>query len=92
MLQFAITLLDNFRTVVFLALLPNGTVAGSYYRRHFVSIPAVEFRGGPSDLNFTAIATSEEAIFYGISNDEIHQYSVDHTNPSVFEYVEMIYP
>ncbi|KAI0517894.1 hypothetical protein F5B22DRAFT_602868 [Xylaria bambusicola] len=92
MLQFSITLLDNFRTVVFLALLPNGTVAGSYYRSHFVSIPAVDFRGGPSDLNFTAIATSEEAMFYGISNDEIHQYSVDHTDPTVFQYIDTIFP
>ncbi|KAI1358082.1 hypothetical protein F5Y08DRAFT_351229 [Xylaria arbuscula] len=91
-LQFSITLLDNFKTVVFLALLPNGTVTGSYFRSHFVSIPAVEFRGGPSDLNFTAIATSEEALFYGISNDGIHQYSVDHTDPSVFEYIDTIFP
>ncbi|KAI1421974.1 hypothetical protein F5Y12DRAFT_660583 [Xylaria sp. FL1777] len=91
-LQFAITLLDNFRTIVFLALLPNGTVTGSYYRQHFVAIPSVDFRGGPSNPNFTAIATSEEAIFYGISQDEINQYSVNDTDPSVFEFVERVFP
>ncbi|KAI1116723.1 hypothetical protein F5Y14DRAFT_406368 [Nemania sp. NC0429] len=91
-LQFAITLLDNLRTIVFLALLPNGTVTGEYFRVTFVTIPSVEFRGGPSNLNFTAIATSEEAMFYGISQDEIHQYSVNDEDPSVFDYVEKVFP
>ncbi|KAI3335285.1 hypothetical protein F4824DRAFT_501250 [Ustulina deusta] len=91
-LQFAITLLDNLRTVVFLALLPNGTVTGSYFRAHYIMILSVDFRGGPSNLNFTAIATSEEAMFYGISQDEIHQYSVNDTDPSIFEYVEKVFP
>lgn len=84
--------MDNFRVVVFLALLPNGTVTGSYFRVDFVMISSVEFRGGPSNLNFTAIATSEEAMFYGISQDEIHQYSINDTDPSVFDYVEKVFP
>ncbi|KAI0435276.1 hypothetical protein F5Y09DRAFT_293539 [Xylaria sp. FL1042] len=91
-LQFAITLLDNFRTIVFLALLPNGTVTGSYYRHQFIPIPSVNFRGGPSNLNFTAIAASEEGVFYGISQDEISQYRVNDTDPSVFEFIDRVYP
>ncbi|KAI0975051.1 hypothetical protein F4678DRAFT_485973 [Xylaria arbuscula] len=91
-LQFAISLLDNFRTVVFLALLPNGTVTGQYYRKMFISIPNVMFIGGPSDPNFTAIAASEEGLFYGISRDEINQYSINDTDPSVFEFVDRVFP
>ncbi|GAW17978.1 hypothetical protein ANO14919_074470 [Xylariales sp. No.14919] len=90
-LQFAITLLDNFRTVVFLALLPNGTVTGQYYRETFVDIPSVHFRGGPSGVNFTAVATSEEAMFYGISQGQILQYRIDDTDPSVFDFVGSVY-
>ncbi|KAJ8107240.1 hypothetical protein ONZ43_g6797 [Nemania bipapillata] len=93
-LQFAITRLDNFAAIVFLALLPNGTVTGEYYLKSqskFVEILSVEFRNGPS-ANFSAIATSEEAIFYGISGDEILQYSVDSEDPSVFNFMEVVYP
>ncbi|KAF2964599.1 hypothetical protein GQX73_g8983 [Xylaria multiplex] len=93
-LQFAITRLDNFAAIIFLALLPNGTVTGDYWHRtleKWIEIPSVEFRDGP-DVNFSAIATSEEAMFYGISTDEILQYSVDAEDPSVFNFIERVYP
>ncbi|KAI1743046.1 hypothetical protein F4680DRAFT_471889 [Xylaria scruposa] len=91
-LQFAISTLDHFASPVFLCLLPDGTVTGEYYRKGFVSIPRVEFRGGPATVNFSAIAASEEAMFYGVSNDEILQYSINATNPSIFQFVDRVYP
>ncbi|TRX91679.1 hypothetical protein FHL15_007461 [Xylaria flabelliformis] len=91
-LQFAISTLDHFESPVFLCLLPNGTVTGEYWRSGFVSIHRVEFRGGPDTVNFSAIAASEEAMFYGVSNDEILQYSITATDPSIFQFVERVYP
>ncbi|KAI3322952.1 hypothetical protein HD806DRAFT_545039 [Xylariaceae sp. AK1471] len=93
-LQFAITRLDQANTIVYLALLPNGTVTGEYNRKVFIKIPSVEFRGGPnpSNLNFSTIATSEEGMFYGISDDQILQYSVNDTDPSVFDFLDIVYP
>ncbi|KAI8625025.1 hypothetical protein F5Y19DRAFT_280121 [Xylariaceae sp. FL1651] len=92
-LKFAITVLDSFATTVFLALLPNGTVTGEYYRGHgFTEVPSIEFRSGPASVNFSAIAASEDAMFYGISGDEILQYKVNESDPSIFEFVEKIYP
>ncbi|KAI0416149.1 hypothetical protein F5X98DRAFT_388394 [Xylaria grammica] len=93
-LQFATTRLDHFAAIIFLALLPNGTVTGDYWHRaleKWIEIPSVEFRGGPS-VNFSAIATSEEAIFYGISGDEVLQYSVNSEDPSIFNFMERVYP
>ncbi|KAI1329854.1 hypothetical protein F5Y16DRAFT_71895 [Xylariaceae sp. FL0255] len=92
-LQFAMSTLDNFNTPVYLALLEDGTVTGEYLRfgSSRSEIPTVDFRGGPS-VNFSAIAVSEEAIFYGISNDTIIQYSINSTDPSYFDYMATIYP
>ncbi|KAI0545134.1 hypothetical protein F4679DRAFT_486624 [Xylaria curta] len=91
-LQFAISTLDHFATPVFLCLLPNGAVTGEYWRKGFISIQRVEFRGGPATVNFSAIAASEEAMFYGVSNDEILQYSINATDPSIFQFVDRVYP
>ncbi|KAI1126595.1 hypothetical protein F5Y10DRAFT_278653 [Nemania abortiva] len=94
-LQFAITRLDDFAAIIFLALLPNGTVRGEYYPRDedkFIEISSVEFRGGPATVNFSTIATSEDGRLYGISADEILQYSVNATNPAIFNFEERVYP
>ncbi|KAI0110773.1 hypothetical protein GGR51DRAFT_75953 [Nemania sp. FL0031] len=93
-LQFAMSRLDDFAAIVFLALLPNGTVRGEYFPRGgtFIEIPSVDFRGNPSPVNFSAIAASEDATFYGISADEILQYSINATDPSIFNFVERVYP
>ncbi|KAI1113898.1 hypothetical protein F5Y14DRAFT_196549 [Nemania sp. NC0429] len=93
--QFAISALDNFNTPVFMSLLPNGTVIGEIYRSdpgHWLGIPSAEFRGGPPNIKFSSIAATEEAMFYGISDDQILQYSISNTDPPKFDYVGRVYP
>lgn len=90
-MQFAITLMNNFTETMFLSLLPDGTVKAKWWGGHFTDIPSINFRGGPL-VNFTAIAASEDAMFYGISNDEVLQYQPDDTDLFSFVYVGKVYP
>ncbi|KAI1414565.1 hypothetical protein F5Y13DRAFT_158804 [Hypoxylon sp. FL1857] len=90
-LQFAVTLMNNFTQTMFFTLLPNGTVTALWWGGHFRSIPSINFHSGPQ-VNFTAIAASEDSMFYGISNDEVLQYRPDDTDLSSFVYVETVYP
>ncbi|KAI1322556.1 hypothetical protein F5Y16DRAFT_404339 [Xylariaceae sp. FL0255] len=92
--QFAMSGLDNFYSTLFMALLPNGTVTSDLWRngeREFFPTLTVDFLGGPS-VNFSAIAATEEAMFYGVSGDQILQYSMSNQNPPQFNFVESIYP
>ncbi|KAI1135715.1 hypothetical protein F5Y05DRAFT_169448 [Hypoxylon sp. FL0543] len=91
-LQFAATLMNNFTETMFLALLPNGTVAALWWGGHFRSIPSVAFRSGPAAVNFTAIAASEDGMLYGIYNDEVLQYAPDDADLASFVYVGRVYP
>ncbi|KAI1798895.1 hypothetical protein F4811DRAFT_151623 [Daldinia bambusicola] len=93
-LQFAITLLDDFNKPMFLVLLPNGTVSGKLVAGTYsTSIPSFNFNGGPlPSPNFTAIAATEEAMLYGISNDEVLQYELDPADPFSLKYVGRVYP
>ncbi|CAJ2502295.1 Uu.00g096890.m01.CDS01 [Anthostomella pinea] len=92
MLQFAATVMRNFTETLSLALLPNGTVTGDWWAQQWHSIPIVKFSGGPSALNFSAVSTSEDAMFYGMTNDEILEYSLDQLDPSSFVYVGRVFP
>lgn len=56
------------------------------------AISTFNFNSGPSD-NFTAIAMSPDAMFYGITSDgDILEYSLDTTDPSTFNYVSTVFP
>ncbi|OTB13695.1 hypothetical protein K445DRAFT_368515 [Daldinia sp. EC12] len=91
-LQFAIILMENWTQTMFLALRPNGTVSALWWGGHFTSIPSVNFRGGPSSPNFTAISAGEDSMFYGISNDEVLQYEPDPDDLFSFAYVGRVHP
>ncbi|KAI8958918.1 hypothetical protein F5Y11DRAFT_21010 [Daldinia sp. FL1419] len=93
-LQFAITLMKDFNQPVFLTLLPNGTVSAMWWTGHHFqsSSPSVEFKGGPSSPNFTAISGSEDSMFYGISDGQVLQYEVDVSDPFTFTYSSRVYP
>ncbi|KAI0101700.1 hypothetical protein GGR51DRAFT_574524 [Nemania sp. FL0031] len=93
--QFAISTLDNFNSPIFMSLLPDGSVTCEMWKAilgHWIGIPSVEFRGGPSTVNFSAIAATEEAMLYGVSGDQILQYSISNTDPPQFDYVGTVYP
>ncbi|KAI1632288.1 hypothetical protein F4809DRAFT_105374 [Biscogniauxia mediterranea] len=90
--QFAVTKWDAWNQALYLALLVNGTVEGTHWDgSQMNALSSIEFNQGP-DVNFTAIAMTTDAMFYGISNDEILEYSVDQTNPSTLNYVSTVYP
>ncbi|KAI0193117.1 hypothetical protein F4808DRAFT_442517 [Astrocystis sublimbata] len=91
-LQFSLGALPNSDGVVFLILQPNGKVIGEYFRSGFKDMPEIEFRNGPSGVNFSVIATGEDAMFYGISGDEVLAYSIDDSDPSVFKFEGTVYP
>ncbi|KAF2971331.1 hypothetical protein GQX73_g2217 [Xylaria multiplex] len=59
--QFSLMRFDNWTLIYLLVLLPNGTITGEYFANGFKEVPTVTFADGPSDLNFTAIAGTEEA-------------------------------
>lgn len=90
-LQFAMTVQNNFSAQNTITLLPNGTVTALLWDGHFHTIPSMNFRGGP-DVNFTSIAASEDAMIYGLSNDEILQYEPDTSDIYTYNYVGRVYP
>ncbi|KAI0843613.1 hypothetical protein F5Y06DRAFT_255367 [Hypoxylon sp. FL0890] len=91
-LQFAATKWDNWTQALYIALLQGGTIQGNYWNgTQMNSLSSFKFNSGPEN-NFTAIAMSPDAMFYGISNDEILEYSLDTTDPSNFNYVGRVFP
>ncbi|KAI2464884.1 hypothetical protein F4781DRAFT_51556 [Annulohypoxylon bovei var. microspora] len=90
-LQFAMTVQNNFTETTTMALLPNGTVTALLWAGHFRPIPRIDFRGGP-EVNFSAIAASEDAMIYGISGDEVLQYKPDEADIFSYVYVGRVYP
>jgi hypothetical protein len=55
------------------------------------ALSSLTFEGGPT-ANFSSIAMTLDAMFYGINGDEIHEYSVDGADASRLNYVGRIYP
>lgn len=107
-LQFATTLLHNFTHTMFLALMPDdGTVTAVYWDGDWHDIPRIEFQGGPSlgsgsesepsAVRFSAIAAGEDAVLYGIADDQVLAYeSAANIDPEVgfpvFKYIGRVYP
>ncbi|KAI2467463.1 hypothetical protein F4781DRAFT_433350 [Annulohypoxylon bovei var. microspora] len=90
--QFAITKWDSWNQALYIALLQGGTIQGNHWDGTTMnSISDFKFNSGP-DNNFTSIAMTPDAMFYGISNNEIIEYSLDTTDPSTFNYVGKVFP
>ncbi|OTB06148.1 hypothetical protein M426DRAFT_259536 [Hypoxylon sp. CI-4A] len=87
-LQFAAIPRNDFTDIVFLTLFSHVTVSSG---DPLQPIP-IHLYSGPSSVNFTAIATSEDSMLYGISNDEILQYTPEDSELSTFAFVERVYP
>ncbi|KAK6084563.1 hypothetical protein SCUP234_03352 [Seiridium cupressi] len=70
------------------ALLADGTMRGTWWQdvadQNVLS--SISLNGGPA-ANFTAIAMTLDAMFYGVSGDEIHEYGVDTSDPAKLNYV-----
>lgn len=75
------------------ALLDDGTMRGSWWEDEAEqnALSSLTFEGGPT-ANFSSIAMTLDAMFYGINGDEIHEYSVDGADASRLNYVGRIYP
>lgn len=77
-----------------LALLPNGTVAGTVSDSEYnpTSLPDIAFLDGPENVNFSAITMTSDQMFYGIWNDTIYEYAINGTTPEEFTYQGTVYP
>ncbi|ORY60983.1 uncharacterized protein BCR38DRAFT_497138 [Pseudomassariella vexata] len=94
--QFAIASWDNWTSYLYLALFSNGTIMGHFdragaQRSQTGILSSMGLSSGPS-TTFSAIATTPDAVFYGISADQILEYSSDIAEPSILKYVGVVYP
>ncbi|KAI0843119.1 hypothetical protein F5Y06DRAFT_256950 [Hypoxylon sp. FL0890] len=90
--QFAVTAMDNWNEALFVALSTNGSIRGARGNgTAYNAIPEINLAQGQS-TNFSAIAMTMDAMFYGISDDQIWEYSVDISDPSTFTLVGKVYP
>ncbi|KAH9907724.1 hypothetical protein F4778DRAFT_445010 [Xylariomycetidae sp. FL2044] len=91
--QFAATKLGNWRQSLYVALLGDGTVKGNYYDgRKYNVLSSISFADGPvDDPKFSAIAMTDDAMFYGIVDDQILEYQVDAADPSQLKFVGVVF-
>ncbi|KAI1381244.1 hypothetical protein F4677DRAFT_120130 [Hypoxylon crocopeplum] len=90
--QFAATRWDSWNQALYMGLLQGGEIEGNHWDgKQMTAVSSFKFNSGP-ETNFTAIAMSPDAMFYGISNDEILEYSLDTSDPSNFNYVGRVFP
>ncbi|KAI5864020.1 hypothetical protein GGS23DRAFT_479023 [Durotheca rogersii] len=90
--QFAATKWDNWRQGLYIALLQGGNILGRHFDgQKMNSISNFQFLPGPRP-DFTAIAMSPDAMFYGIANDEVLEYRLDQSDPSKFNFVGRVFP
>jgi hypothetical protein len=89
----AVTKWGNWAKTLCYALLDDGTMTGSWWQNATKQniLSSLSFNGGPA-TNFSAIATTLDAMFYGITGDEIHEYAVDPVDASKLNYVGKVYP
>ncbi|XXG94473.1 hypothetical protein Hte_000730 [Hypoxylon texense] len=87
--QFAATMMNNWNEALFIALSNDGSVdAARWDGEEYSSIPEITFAQGQS-TSFSAIATTTDAMFYGIADDQIWEYSID---ASLFTHTSKVYP
>ncbi|KAI1779809.1 hypothetical protein F4818DRAFT_453746 [Hypoxylon cercidicola] len=90
--QFAATMMNNWNEALFIALFNDGSVdAARWDGQEYTPIREITFAQGQS-TSFSAIATTTDAMFYGIADDQIWEYSIDTTDPSTFTLAGKVYP
>lgn len=79
-----------------ITLLDDGTLRGTWWQgtgsQNALSTITLDGSGAPSNPQFSAIAMTLDARFYGIVDDAVHEYEVDGTDPSTMHYVGQVYP
>lgn len=76
---------------LYLALLQNGTVQATEDLDHVRNLGLVTFASGPA-ANFTTMAVTMDGMFYGIQNDSIYAYTINSATPSIFTYLDVVFP
>ncbi|XDG06802.1 hypothetical protein ABKA04_006417 [Annulohypoxylon sp. FPYF3050] len=90
--QFAAMPMNNFTQSFFVSLSNDGSLTGAKWDGNaYTAVPKITFAQGES-TNFSAIAMTEDAMFYGISDDQVWEYSVDTSDPSNFTLAGKVYP
>lgn len=92
--QFAVTMRNNWRDSVYLALHSNGTMSGRVVGQHNETMQTIRLKEKSGELreaNFTAIATTMSGFLYGLVNDTIREYSFDASDPSLLNFESIVY-
>jgi hypothetical protein len=90
-LEFAMTVFKAWSNVLFVALMPSGSLESNWWDgSKFNSIADTQLASGPA-VNFSTIAMTNDAMFYGISDDQILEYSIGQSNPATFNYVGIVF-
>ncbi|KAI0378816.1 hypothetical protein F5Y04DRAFT_261105 [Hypomontagnella monticulosa] len=90
--QFAATMMNNWKEALYVALSTDGGIrAARWDGNAYNEVPKINFVQGQS-TNFSAIAMTTDAMFYGISDDEIWEYAIDISDPSTFTLAGKVYP
>lgn len=68
--------------MIVMYLASDGTLTSSYWNESVWTRGTPNLSGGPSgSTNFTAIATAQNRMIYGLSNGGIYEYRFDDSDP-----------
>jgi hypothetical protein len=83
----------DWATALNYVLLSNGTMRGTWWDvDSTTSLNTITLSGAPDNVNFTNIAMTDDAVLFGVSGDEILEFSVDDSDPSTLHYVGKVFP
>lgn len=83
----------DWSTTLSYVLLNNGTLHGTWWDNSTsTTLSSITLDGAPENVNHTSIVMTYDAVLYGISNDQILEFTVDDSNPSKLHYVAIVYP
>jgi hypothetical protein len=91
----AVTKWGSWNRTLVMTLLDDQTLRGTWWQGGGTktALNSITLDGsGPSNPKFSAIAMTLDEHFYGIVDDEVHEYTVDDTDPSTLHYVGQVYP
>lgn len=85
-------MMNNWKEALYMSLSTDGGIrAARWDGKAFNEVPKINFAQGQS-TNFSAIAMTTDAMFYGIADDQIWEYSIDASDPSTFTLAGKVYP
>lgn len=95
--QFAATTMNEWSSALYVSLLRDGSLRAARTdggnNTSSSEITDITFAGGEQQsTNFSAIAMTTDAMFYGIADGQIWEYAVDEADPRTFTLVGKVWP